>query len=209
MNYIENIPSTHLYVVQGLKKGNIKPPYFLYANNQYEGIGSRSNAWLGERGNLYMSFCIEEKDLPSDVPSPSVCIYFACIMKGVLENKGSQVWLKWPNDFYVLDKKIGGVMSSKIGDKYVVSMGLNLLSSPSEFGILDVRVTNGELMKKFCQELKINYSWKQVFSKFRIEFQKNKNFTFHKDGKVFSLEEAVLCDDGSIKLNGRRAYGLR
>ncbi len=144
IEFIENIGSTHLHVSKSVRDKTIKAPYLLYANNQYEGIGSRENSWIGESGNLYMSFCIDEKNLPQDVPFHSICIYYATLMKELLSQKGSNVWLKWPNDFYINEKKIGGIMSSKIKDKFVVSMGINLLSCPQDFATLDISISNHE-----------------------------------------------------------------
>ncbi len=209
INYIKNIASTHQYLLKQLREKKIKTPCALYANNQFGGIGSRNNSWIGEEGNLYLSFALGDEDLASDIPKPSICIYFATLMQDLLANKGSKVWLKWPNDFYLGEKKIGGIMSTKIGDFYVVSMGINLLSCPQNFATLDIDMSNHELVRLFCDELKKKYSWKQVFSKFRIQFKKNENFTFHLDDKICSLSEAKLCEDGSIIINKKRVYNLR
>ncbi len=209
IDYIESLASTHLYMVDAIKRKSLKPPRLLYVNAQYDGVGSRGNEWLGEPGNLYMSFCITKDDLPSDVPECSVAIYFACVMREALEPLGSSLWLKWPNDFYIGNRKIGGLITAKIGDVYIVSMGINILSCPQDFGLLDIKITNHELVERFCEELKFHHSWKKVFSKFRVEFQKSKDFTFHEDEKVRSLGDAILCDDGSIKINGKKVYSLR
>ncbi len=209
IEFIENIASTHLHVSKNIREGNIKVPYLLYANNQYEGIGSRENSWIGDSGNLYMSFCIDEKTLHSDVPYHSICIYCAMIMKEILNQKGSRVWLKWPNDFYIGEKKIGGIMSCKIKDIFVVSMGINLLSCPQDFATLDINISNHELVECFCKEFEKKYSWKQIFSKFRLQFHKHKNKTFHLDGKIYPLSDAKLNDDGSITIKGKKVYNLR
>ncbi len=209
IDYIENISSTHKHLLSYIKEGKIEPPYLIYANNQLSGIGSRENSWIGESGNLYMSFCVNEKSLSGDIPPPSICIYFATIMAELLALKGSKVWLKWPNDFYIDKKKIGGIMTNKTSDIFVISMGMNLCSCPQNFATLDIKITHHELVRLFCDELKKNYSWKQVFSKFRLQFQKNKNQTFHLGDEICCLSEAELCDDGSIIIKGKKVYNLR
>ncbi len=88
-------------------------------------MGSRENSWQSSSGNLHLSFCIKEGDLPSDLPLASVSIYFAYLLKEILQEKGSRIWLKWPNDLYLDDKKVGGVISTKISDFIVGGMGLN------------------------------------------------------------------------------------
>ncbi len=209
IDYIERCASTHKHLVDGVRNKDVKAPFLLYTNEQFDGIGSRENHWLGERGNLYMSFCIDEKNISKDIPAPSICIYYAVIMQDILLSKGSKVWLKWPNDFYVEEKKIGGIMTSKVKDIYIVSMGINLLSSPQEFGTLDISISNHELVSLFCKELEKNISWKQVFSKFKIQFQNSRNKTFHLGDKTYSLGDAKLCEDGSIIINGEKVYNLR
>ncbi len=209
INYIENIASTHLHVINLVKQNSIAPPYALYANNQYSGIGSRGNEWIGESGNLYLTFCLNENQIPKDIPRVSMSIYFACLLKEILRERGSSLWLKWPNDFYVGKRKIGGLITTKIREFYVVSVGLNLVSSPKKFGVLDIDITHHEIVKEFCEIIKKSYSWKQVFSKYKVEFQNNKNFTFHEGDKIRSLRDAILCDDGSIQIDDKKVYNLR
>lgn len=209
IDYIENINSTHLHVINKIKNEQIKPPYILYANNQYEGVGSRGSEWLGYSGNLYLSFCVYEKNLPCDIPSPSISIYFACLVHEFLSDLGSLVWLKWPNDFYINCEKIGGLITAKVKDIYIVSMGMNLIVAPKEFGVLDIKLTNHEFVKLFEKQVLKNYSWKKVFSKFKIQFHKNKDFTCHHNGKLISLKDAVLCDDGSLQIDNKKVYSLR
>ncbi len=209
IKFIESIASTHVELIKQVEEKNINPIYVLYANNQHKGIGSRENSWIGYEGNLYLSFFVNSKELPKDIPLNSICIYYACLMQNVLQKKGSSLWLKWPNDFYIKNKKIGGIMSWVKGENMVVSMGINLRSSPQEFGVLDIDISNHELVKLFCDEMKKNTSWKKVFSKFKIQFQNNKNLTFHLDGEIHSLKDAKLCDDGSIIIKGKKVYNLR
>lgn len=196
-------------MVDGLKKGLFSAPIAIGADRQIRGIGSRGNLWLGGEGNLFFSFCVEEKHLPEDLPIASISIYFSVLVKDVLERKGSKIWLKWPNDFYLDDKKIGGMISTKIAQNIVCSFGLNLVSNPSEFGILDIKISSFEVARLFLELVEKKILWKDAFSKYKIEFSLNKKFSFHLDGKLVSLADAVLCDDGSIELENKKVYSLR
>lgn len=209
IEYIKSIASTHLFVIDALKKNKINPPYALYADEQNGGVGSRGNVWSGAKGNLYLSLCVDRSLIADDVPSPSISIYFASILKEMLASYGSKVWLKWPNDFYINEKKIGGIITAKIGEVYVVSVGINLLYAPDGFEVLDIKMKNSHIVERFCQEIKKIFSWKQVFSSFRVEFQKSRKFAFHKDDKIVSLEDAVLNNDGSIQIKNKKVYSLR
>ncbi|NOX15057.1 MAG: biotin--[acetyl-CoA-carboxylase] ligase [Epsilonproteobacteria bacterium] len=209
VNWFRSIESTHLYLIDEIKKGNIKEPTLIGADFQTNGIGSRGNLWQSQIGNLFFSFCVEEKHLPKDLQLASISIYFAYLMKEVLSSFDSKTWLKWPNDFYLENRKIGGVITTKIGDKIIGSMGLNIVESPREFGILDVYVEPKKLTERFLENLEKKLSWKQVFSKYKIDFQNSKDYFCHLGGELKSLSQAKLCEDGSIELDKRRVYSLR
>ncbi|QMU90548.1 hypothetical protein H3V20_00875 [Campylobacter jejuni] len=51
--------------------------------------------------------------------------------------------------------------------------------------------------------------WKNIFSKYMLEFEKSRKFSVHHEGKVFSLENSFLYEDGSILLGDKRVYSLR
>jgi BirA family biotin operon repressor/biotin-[acetyl-CoA-carboxylase] ligase len=209
IHWFDTLPSTHNYLIASLREGTLLAPCAVGATIQTNGIGSRGNSWIGEAGNLFFSFCVEEKQLPPDLPLASVSIYFSALMKQILEEKGSQVWLKWPNDFYLVDKKIGGMITTKIGSVIVGSIGLNNGTAPESFGTLDIIVTPNALAEHLILKVEEKISWKKVFSKYKIEFDQNRNFSFHLDGKLVSLRDAILCDDGSIELENKKVYSLR
>ena len=209
IHYLESIDSTQKELKKLLKAGVIKAPYALVAKRQTEGEGSRDNTWTGLEGNLFLSFCISLKDLPTDLKLESASIYFAYILKETLADEGSQVWLKWPNDFYINKLKIGGMITSLINDTLVCGVGLNLVENPIGFEKLDIMVSVEDLLKKYFQNLKKNRLWKQVFSKYKLEFYKSQKFSTHINSLRISLDEALLQDDGSIVINNERIYSLR
>lgn len=207
--YFDTIKSTHLWLLEQIDKKAIKPPFGVYANEQTDGVGSRNNEWIGYRGNLFFSFCVNEQDLPEDLPLSSISIYFAWIFLEILRNLGSKIWLKWPNDFYLDSLKIGGLVSMKKKNMLVVSTGINLVKAPQNKGILDIQIEPKVLIDTFVIFLEKKFLWKQIFSKYKVEFQKSKFYQTHIDNLSVSLENALLCEDGSIKINGKKVYSLR
>ncbi|DAB32814.1 MAG TPA: biotin--[acetyl-CoA-carboxylase] ligase [Sulfurospirillum sp. UBA11407] len=195
--------------MESIKNETLTPPIALGVDFQSDGVGSRGNSWQGEEGNLYFSFCVEAKQLPQDLLIESTSIYIAWMMREVLVSLNSKIWIKWPNDFYINDKKVGGVITTKIKDFIIGSIGINLLHAPEEFGVLDVQVAPKSLIELFIKELKKNISWKNVFSKYKIEFQNSLKFSSHIDGQKISLQNAKLLYDGSIEVENKRVYSLR
>ncbi len=207
--WFKEISSTHKYLIDEIKKGNIKEPTLIAADFQSDGVGSRGNSWEGKIGNLFISFCVKEKHLPKDLQLASTSIYFSSLLKEVLSSKGSKIWIKWPNDFYLKKRKIGGVITTKIGDNIIGSIGLNIVEAPLGFGVLDIHMEPRKIVKDFLETLEKKITWKQIFSKYKIEFQKSRDFSFHMGNEKKSLKDAKLCEDGSIELNKRRVYSLR
>jgi len=193
--YFKELESTQKYLLEHLK-ANI----CIWTDNQTNGIGSRNNSWIGEKGNLFFSFSILKKDLPNDLALQSISIYFMYILKSLLNKLGSKVIFKWPNDLY-LKNKVGGIITNLKNDIIIVGIGLNTNQS-SKFDNLDIKVDNLELLKLYFDSL--NKSWKEVFESFEKDFYKYKFKTQNID-----LSKAKLNKDGSIQINNERIYSLR
>ena len=208
-HYLETIDSTQKYLKELLLKKKINPPYAVVANKQTKGIGSRDNLWRGIEGNLFLSFTIYLEELPSDLKLESSSIYFSHILQETLSEFGSKVWLKWPNDFYIDDLKLGGMITNVVGDALVCGVGLNLVNSPDGFTTLDIKISREDLLKKYFINIEKKILWKQVFSKYKLNFYRNQKFFTHNNSLRVSLDGAQLQSDGSIIVNDERIYSLR
>ena len=130
-------------------------------------------------------------------------------MKSVLNKNSSKVWLKWPNDIYLDDKKVGGLISAKIDDFIVVGIGLNLKYAPPYATVLDIDIGLEDLIQEYLKEIEKKISWKLIFRNYIVEFEKSRAYKVHLQGKEYSLQEASLYEDGSILLENKRMYNLR
>ncbi|MCR8684634.1 biotin--[acetyl-CoA-carboxylase] ligase [Campylobacter ureolyticus] len=207
--HIQTCASTQSEILEILKDGVKSPPFAIVSKMQTNGVGSRGNNWQSCEGNLFLSFCIHKNDLNSDINTSSLSIYFSYIFKIILSELGSSVWVKWPNDFYIGKDKIGGVITTKFRDIYICGIGLNLASNGEYTKHLDIKVDIDDLLIKYFKKLEEKISWKQIFSKFLIEFEKSKDFCSHIDGRSVLLKNAILCDDGSILIDNKKVYSLR
>jgi len=209
IRYLESVDSTQKYLKELLLKKKINSPYAVVSKRQTDGIGSRDNSWSGMDGNLFLSFSIHLDELPNDLKLESSSIYFSYILKELLFESGSKVWLKWPNDLYIDDLKLGGMITNIVGNSLICGVGLNLVNSPSGFATLDVEILREELLEKYFTNIEKKISWKQIFSKYKLEFYRNQKFFTHKNNLRISLGEAQLQSDGSIIVNDERIYSLR
>ncbi|OUR74474.1 biotin--[acetyl-CoA-carboxylase] ligase [Arcobacter sp. 31_11_sub10_T18] len=206
---LEVVNSTHIYLRELIRNNGYEEPLAVLTSHQTHGIGSRGNSWTGMKGNLFFSFVLNKEDLPKDLPLQSASIYFSYILKIILKQKKSKLWLKWPNDFYIKDKKIGGTITTTSGELMYCGIGLNLNAVSEDFEYLDIKIDKKEVLKLYFEKLKEKILWKQIFSEYKIEFQNSKKFQATVKNKKVSLNKAILNIDGSIDINGEKVYSLR
>ena len=205
----ESLPSTQQYLLAEIERGGVTVPTAVIAAEQTAGIGSRENSWAGGRGNFFASVAVDEAMLPEDLPPASASIYFAFLMKEALSHLGEDVWLKWPNDLYLQEAKIGGVITRKRDPFLVVGIGINLKKDQNGYSSLDTDISPLILLNIFLEALQKKPKWKQVFSQFKIEFDLNKSYFTHYQGERIAMQDAILCSDGSLTIEGEKVYSLR
>ncbi len=203
------LSSTQTYLVEQLKEGNLKAPMAVMALEQNAGLGSRNNSWSGGEGNFFASIALDLNTLPEDLPLGSASIYFSYLMKQTLEALGENIWLKWPNDFYLNDDKVGGTITKKVKNTLVCGIGINLKKSQNGYRALQCDISAQELLKNYLLALEKFPKWKQIFREYEIEFELSRKFSVHIENDKKSLSDATLCEDGSLIIEGKRVFSLR
>lgn len=206
---LNEVDSTHTYLKNYIETNAFNEPTCIYTKYQTNGIGSRGNTWSGKKGNLFFSFVIDKTNLPDDLQIQSASIYFSYLLKNILKDLGSNIWLKWPNDFYIENKKIGGTITTVSKNLIYCGIGLNLINVSDEYGKLDIDVDAENLLNNYFLKLEKKISWKEIFSDFRVEFQSSQDFKTTIENQKISLENALLNEDGSIQVNGKKVFSLR
>jgi len=195
--------------LEKLRDKSCSLPIAIFAKEQTDGVGSRDNSWVGGDGNLFFSLAISLDDLPKDLPLNSASIYFSFIMKQVLLKYTDKIWLKWPNDLYHNQSKVGGTITKKVDNIFICGMGVNLQENQNNFEALNLDIEPLFLLKKYLCELEKYPSWKQILSQYRIEFARSKEFFTHINSEYKSLENAILSEDGSLIIDNKRVYSIR
>jgi BirA family biotin operon repressor/biotin-[acetyl-CoA-carboxylase] ligase len=109
------------------------PPFFaITADKQKSGRGRQNKKWESEAGkNLLLSFLL----YPSTPPSLQfdICCYVSVALAEQIAElcPASEVYIKWPNDIYIGNKKVAGILIENFiyreRIKYsIVGIGLNL-----------------------------------------------------------------------------------
>ena len=106
-----------------------KMPVILSAVSQTGGKGRRGRKWQSVEGNLYFTY--SEKIKPSEL-SRFVCLIGLSLAKTV--NKlalKADVKIKWPNDVFLADKKLSGILVENIADDlWAIGIGVNIKGAP-------------------------------------------------------------------------------
>ncbi|GAA9346556.1 biotin--[acetyl-CoA-carboxylase] ligase [Helicobacter pylori] len=198
----DSLPSTQTYLLEKLKSNELKAPVLVLAKNQSAGIGSRGNIWEGVESALTFSLALNASDLPKDLPMQANALYLGFLFKEVLKELGSQTWLKWPNDLYLGGQKIGGVLVNAYKDMRVCGIGVNKVST--KWACLDIGASDDWIIEGFLKKIEENLFWREVLSKYALEFHKNNSFSFHNDcGEAVSLKDAELLEDGRVCIKGK------
>jgi BirA family biotin operon repressor/biotin-[acetyl-CoA-carboxylase] ligase len=126
-----------------------------------------------------------------------------------LQKYNKDIFLKWPNDIYIKDKKMGGVVTYFTKNRFIVGIGVNLVKRSDNFGFIELKNAHKLILEPYFLLLKKAPSWQEIFNKFRVEFKNSFDFDVHtKEGRK-SLKDATLCEDGSLIINNERIYSLR
>ncbi|WP_139519233.1 biotin--[acetyl-CoA-carboxylase] ligase [Helicobacter pylori] len=198
----DSLPSTQTYLLEKLKNNELKAPVLIVAKNQSAGIGSRGNIWEGTKSALTFSLALNASDLPKDLPVQANALYLGFLFKEVLKELSSQTWLKWPNDLYLGDQKIGGVLVNIYKGMRVCGIGVNRVST--KWACLDIGVSDDWIIEGFLKKIEENLFWGEVLSKYALEFHRNDSFSFHNDwGELVSLKDAELLEDGRVCIKGK------
>ncbi len=107
---VNQLESTNLYALDLLKTTNPSGGTVVMALNQTEGRGQQTNTWESESGkNLTISLILR----PSFIQAQDqfqVSMIISLGVKDYLSAYCQDVSIKWPNDIYVGDKKIAGIL---------------------------------------------------------------------------------------------------
>lgn len=135
--YTEEINSTNTYLKELMQTGALPEPLSsealpcVWVGYQTAGRGQQGNGWESERGkNLTYSILIRNTGLKAD-EQWRMSMFVPVVLCEVLEQYVSGIRIKWPNDLYVGDRKLAGILiehslqGSEIAYS-VVGVGLNV-----------------------------------------------------------------------------------
>jgi len=219
--FIENLPSTNTYAGQLLRNGNIQEGTIIYTNYQSAGKGQKGNGWESEDGkNLLMSIIMN----PSTINTADQFIISMAVSLGICDFLNRHIdgySIKWPNDIYVKNDKIAGILieNTVIGDKLeysVAGIGLNinqtkfLSNAPNPVSLklitgsyYDLNTCLSHLTSDIDKRYKqmISEEFAQIRMDYTLKlFRFNSWFNFRDQEAVFKGRIISVADNGRLKI---------
>lgn len=155
--HLEEVDSTNTYVknhCQDLADGTL-----VFADVQTAGRGRLDRRWVSQKGNFFGTLLMKNLDNPF-LGTMVMSLGAIDVLKKLVPEL--DVWLKWPNDIYLGDAKLAGILSESIalpdGSRAIaVGLGVNLALSEEDIAGIDKPAASVEKGKinpeKFASEL--------------------------------------------------------
>ena len=129
--YVSECLSTNDFLTQLTKKSNLSQGSYVITDFQTKGRGQRKNKWESEKGkNLLFSILMKPNFSLRDQFKLHIIVSLS--IKNALKKIGlKKVKIKWPNDIYINDKKISGILIENqifknIIKQSIIGIGINI-----------------------------------------------------------------------------------
>lgn len=226
--YLRETRSTNLVLKEMLREYNLPEGFVLRTDFQSAGKGQPGNSWESEKGkNLLFSVLLYPQHIAIDQQFILSQLVSVAILR-TLNSFCAGFSIKWPNDIYFGDKKIGGILieNSLQGSKLntsIVGIGLNInqktfrSDAPNPVSLRQITAKN-QRRKNILQDVLNNIY--ELYSKMDVDTIRNEYFenlyrrvgfyTYRDNKGLFEAELAGIESDGCLKLKTRtgeiRAY---
>ena len=171
----KKVKSTNNTAIRIIKSSNFRFGMVI-AETQSNGKGQYGKKWISYKGNLFVSFFHELKNITISLPSLTK-INCLMVKKALQKYYKKKIVLKKPNDLLINKRKITGILqeiTSVSGNKFlIIGIGVNLIKSPK---IKNYPTTNlSELINKPINKINFENELKVIFEKNLSRMYKIKN----------------------------------
>lgn len=227
IEYIKQTESTNTLIRKRLQTEDLAEMFVLQTDFQSSGKGQQGNSWESEDAkNLLFSILLKPSHIAVDKQFIASQMMSLAIKK-VLDQYAEGFSIKWPNDIYWKDKKIGGILientlqANKI-KWMIIGVGLNInqqkfvSNAPNPVSLFNI-TTKVEpiniILKKILADFELIYRTNDTTT-IRNEYFENlyRGSGFHKfnaENQVFEAQITNIFPDGQIELETTKNESLR
>lgn len=196
---LEETDSTNRYLKQLVHSERPEEGTVVLADYQTGGRGQMGNSWFSTKGdNLLFSMVLYPKQMPAG-ESFILSRITSLAIKNMLDAFADDIRIKWPNDIYLKEKKIAGILiendiQGKEVDNTVIGIGINVNQQMFPFDLpnpISLRQVTGVVHNR---EHLLELFLEQFFALYD-------DFL---DGKVTAIEDEYMLD--LYRVNGYHWY---
>ena len=229
--YLPSCHSTNTYASDFIKENEIVSGWIVYTFDQTRGRGQQGNVWESEPNkNLTFSMVLKPEFLnPQDQFQLNMAVSLAIVQ--FLADLGLKAEIKWPNDIYVNDRKIAGILienqlQGNLFKAAVVGIGLNVnqqefktqgatsvfLQTGKEFDLVQSLGYIQTILFRYVEQLRtgeIESIKKEYHSKLYL---RNKPSVFKRGEDSFVGSIKGVDESGRLRImteHGEKTFGLK
>lgn len=227
---IESPDSTNSYASEMLRQIELSEGTVIYSFGQLKGRGQRGNFWESEPSkNVALSIVLYPKFLSVDqqfLLTKITALAVADLMAEILEDsdKPKEIKIKWPNDIYVSEQKIAGILienslKESTIQSSIIGIGVNVnqlefttkhatslsLQTGKEFELLKVFERLCEFFEARYLQLKAN-KLKNIDNAYLVRLYKIEELAHYRSGEtVFEGKIKGVSKVGKLQVEMRTA----
>lgn len=129
--------SSTMEVAHSFAKDGLLPEWgSVVAVSQKSGRGQMRRHWTSRPGNLFVSLVFPSLASHADAWADSMKyllpLVAGYVFSSALEQVGAKVMMKWPNDFYQSERKVGGMLLEEKNGLTLLGLGVNMSHCPDD-----------------------------------------------------------------------------
>lgn len=220
--HINETTSTNVLMKEMLRKSILPEGFVVHTDFQHQGKGQGSNTWEASRGkNLLFSILLRPHHIAIEdqfIISQIVSLGIIDVLQSLHADAKSAFTIKWPNDIYWHDKKLGGILientlQSRVINASVIGIGLNInqekfiSDAPNPVSLKHITEKEHpidlilELVTKKILHFYLEMNAEQISEKYMDNlYRKTGYHPYLADGKTFSAQIICIEKDGRLML---------
>ncbi len=99
-------------------------PFIVISEKQTNGYGQKQRKWFSPEGGLWFTEAI---DVPLTEP---VSLFMGIVLINTIRKYAKTAMLKWPNDIYIDNKKVAGILTQISKNRAIIGIGINVENEP-------------------------------------------------------------------------------
>ncbi len=227
---LNKIDSTNKHALKLLSKNKPSEGTVISAWNQEQGRGQIGRTWQSEPGkNLTFSIIL----YPTFLPAKKQFLLNQAIALGISDAISTflpDVKVKWPNDIYIGNEKVCGVLIQNILSgtsiqSSIIGIGLNVnqtdfakdLPNPSSLGLIAKKEFDLlQVLERLCEKIETRYLQlrggnydliEKDYLKYLYRLQEESLFQYP-EGEVFSGSIVGVSETGKLKIHHKKGEEL-